>query len=120
MKRIYITDEAYQALVGYTLLVNRTTKGMSFVASSLILSAIAQKTNIPVDQWTNRPMTKRLVDQWSKSPVDQNPISLVDQQTKRPVVQWTKRLVGQRSKGIKVESLSITDGWSGMRGSLEV
>jgi len=119
MKRIYITDEAYQALVGYTLLVNRTTKGMSFVASSLILSAIAQKTNIPVDQWTNRPIDQKtsgpMVQESSgpkshqpSGPTDQKTSGPMDQKTSGPKDQWTER--PQFSSRAKNEK-SVYDRW---------
>ena len=104
MKRIYITDEAYQALVGYTLLVNRTTKGMSFVASSLILSAIAQKTNIPVDQWTNRPIDQKTsgpMVQESSGPKSHQPSGPIDQKTSGPMDQKTSRPEVQRDKSGK-------------------
>jgi hypothetical protein len=119
MKRIYITDEAYQALVGYTLLVNRTTKGMSFVASSLILSAIAQKTNIPVDQWTNRPIDQKtsgpMVQESSgpkshqpSEPKDQKTSGPMDQKTSGPKDQWTER--PQFSSRLKMKSQSMIGG----------
>ena len=104
MKRIYITDEAYQALVGYTLLVNRTTKGMSLVASSLILDAIAQKTNIPVNQKTSRP-----VAQESNIPKSHQSSGPIAQKPSGPKDQWTEK-PPQASSRAKSEK-SVFDRW---------
>jgi hypothetical protein len=40
MKRIYVTEEAYEALVKYCLAKNRTLRGMAWEASRLLLDAI--------------------------------------------------------------------------------
>jgi predicted CopG family antitoxin len=40
MKRIYVTEEAYEELVRYCLAKNRTLRGLSKVASELLLDAI--------------------------------------------------------------------------------
>jgi len=112
MKRIYITDEAYQALVGYTLLVNRTTKGMSLVASSLILDAIAQKTNIPVNQQSKVPVdqkTSRPETQESNVPKSYQPSGPKSQKTSGTKDQSTENppQVASRAKSEK----SVFDRW---------
>ncbi|MCI4407716.1 MAG: hypothetical protein JHC26_01400 [Thermofilum sp.] len=43
MKRIYISDEAYEALVRYSLKSKKTAHGLSRLASELILEIVSQK-----------------------------------------------------------------------------
>jgi hypothetical protein len=109
MKRIYITDEAYNALMGYCLLKNKTWRGMSFEASNLILEAIAQKTNIPVDQLTSGPRGQK-----TNRPKDQRAISLKDQQTNEPVDQKPSEPIDQKTEAPSRErqaKKSIYDRW---------
>ena len=47
MKRIYITEEAYEALVEYCLKVSGSTRGVSKIASEFLLEALSQKKNEP-------------------------------------------------------------------------
>jgi len=47
MKRIYITDEAYEALVEYCLKTSGSTRGMSKIASEFLLEALSQKKSEP-------------------------------------------------------------------------
>jgi hypothetical protein len=62
VKRIYISDEAYKLLVEYAVNQRGSVKGISAVASQLIIEAISQKTS-------------GLIDQKASSPIDQKPIS---------------------------------------------
>jgi hypothetical protein len=63
VKRIYISDEAYKLLVEYAISQRGSVRGISAVASQLIIDAISQKTSRPLDQKAS-------------SPIDQKPISL--------------------------------------------
>lgn len=108
MKRIYITDEAYNALMGYCLLKNKTWRGMSFEASNLILEAIAQKTNIPVDQLASSPKAQK-----PNRPIDQKPNEPMVQKTNSPKAQQPSRPMVQKDNESKTAThkKSVYDRW---------
>jgi hypothetical protein len=101
MKRIYITDEAYNALVGYCLLKNKTWRGMAFEASSLLLEAISQKTGIPMTQKANIPTVQQPsgpVAQEANRPVSQQSSGPTAQKDNIPESQWTNRPIDQKAE----------------------
>jgi hypothetical protein len=59
VRRIYVTEEAYEALVRYCLAKNRTLRGMAREASALILEAIAQKSTSPISQQPSSPIAQQ-------------------------------------------------------------
>jgi hypothetical protein len=73
VRRIYVTEEAYEALVKYCLEKNKTLRGMAWEVSQLILRAIAQESVIPVSQHPSSPLTHGPTGQQSIGPVSQHP-----------------------------------------------
>ena len=72
MKRIYISEEAYEALVEYCLRISGSTRGMSKIASEFLLEALSQKKNEPAHHGdtanasTNKQAPERPKKQFSK------------------------------------------------------
>jgi hypothetical protein len=79
VRRVYVTEEAYEALVRYCLAKNKTLRGMARETSVLIMEAISQKTNIPLTQNPTSPSV-----QYPNTPLPQNPSILLSQQSNIP------------------------------------
>jgi len=62
MKRIYISEEAYEALVRYSLKSKKTAHGLSRLASELILEIVSQKLgeNAPRDKVSQPTPSKQV------------------------------------------------------------
>jgi hypothetical protein len=62
MKRIYISEEAYEALVRYSLKSKKTAHGLSRLASELILEIVSQKLgeNAPRDNVSQTSPSKQV------------------------------------------------------------
>ena len=102
MRRIYITEEAYEALVKYCLAKNKTLRGMAREASQLLLEAVAQKSIIPVSQYPSSPISQyptSPLSQQSTSPISQQPTIPTSQQSSSPVSQKpSERRAGARRR----------------------
>jgi len=84
VRRIYVTEEAYEALVKYCLAKNRTLRGMAWEASQLLLETIAQKSIIPSSQYPSSPLSQQSsgpTGQQSTGPVSQYPAGSAPQGT---------------------------------------
>jgi hypothetical protein len=69
VKRIYISDEAYKLLVEYAVSQRGSVRGISVIASQLIIDAVSQKTSRPIDQKPISPTSPE--SQKASSPIDQ-------------------------------------------------
>jgi hypothetical protein len=58
VKRIYVSEEAYEALVKYCLTKNKTLRGLAKEASQLLLEIIAQKMRSVEGRETERKETE--------------------------------------------------------------